>query len=65
MGEINVTVRDLRASKMCKRGTEEWFKKHGLSFEDFCHNGISSKILEDLNDAMAMKVVEAANGRRR
>lgn len=62
--EIIVTVRDLRASKMCKKGTEVWFKKYNLDFLDFCQNGISSKVIESCNDAMGMKVVEAAYKRR-
>ena len=65
MSEILVTVRDCRTAKMCRKGTKIWFKKKDLNFDDFVQNGISSKILEDLNDAMALKVVEVAHGRRK
>ena len=62
--DITILVRDLRSSKMCKKGTEVWFKKHNLNFKDFCLNGISSKILGSFDDAMATKVIKAAYKRR-
>jgi len=64
MKDVIVTVQDCRAAKLCKKGTRKWFKGHNLDFDDFVHNGISSEVLKKLNDAMAMKAVEVANGRR-
>jgi hypothetical protein len=62
---VIVTMRDIRACRMCARGAREFFISHGLDWSDFLRNGISSEILEGTGDAMAMRVVEAANGRRK
>lgn len=56
---------DVRKAKMCASGTRDFFKTHGLDFQDFLKNGIDAAILESLNDAMALQVIEAAkNGRK-
>lgn len=52
-----VTMRDVRACKMCARGARAFFVRHGLDWGDFLVNGIDSKALEQTGDAMAMRVV--------
>jgi len=50
-------------SKYCKNGTKLFFEKHDLDWNKFVSEGISSKLLVDTGDAMAIKLVEVANGR--
>ena len=59
---MKVTMRDVRACKMCARGAREFFKKHDLDWQDFIKNGIECEKLEALNDAMAMRVVQHVRG---
>lgn len=60
-----VTVRDVRAARMCIRGSRQFFIRHGLDWDDFLKNGIPGRVLADTGDAMALKVVEVArNGRQ-
>ncbi len=42
--------------RLCVRGARQWFRLHGLSFEDFIQHGIPCSKLEALNDALANKV---------
>lgn len=55
-----VTMRDVRACKMCARGARAFFKRHGLDWSDFIRNGIDASVLEATGDAMALKVVDYA-----
>lgn len=59
-----VTMRDIRAAKMCSRGTRAFFERHGLDFNDFLTNGIPAEKLEATGDAMAVRVCEVARGRQ-
>lgn len=60
-----ITMRDIRAAKMCSGGARRFFDRHGLDWKDFLDNGIESEIVLATGDAMARKVVEVANERRR
>lgn len=57
-------MRDVRAAKMCSSGAREFFKRQGLDWQDFLKNGIDSETLQKTGDAMALKVVEVAHGRK-
>ena len=60
---VIVTMKDIRASKLCSSGTRIFLEKHGFLWRDFLINGISATKLAATNDAMALKVVEVACGR--
>lgn len=59
-----ITMRDIRAVKMCSRGTRAFFIKHDLDWDEFLSEGIEAQKLLDTGDAMAIKVVENACGRK-
>lgn len=59
-----VTMRDVRAARMCSSGARKFFIRHGLDWQDFLKNGIESGALVATGDAMALKVVEVARERR-
>lgn len=61
-----VKLKHLRAVRMysnnlCIPGSREFFKRHGLDWEDFIRNGIDVEILLGIDDAMAHEVVRKAN----
>jgi hypothetical protein len=62
--EVIVTMRDVRAARMCSRGVRMFFTTRGWDYDDFLRNGISSSILEADGDALALRAVEAARERR-
>lgn len=64
MGEVIVTMRDIRAAKMCSKGARTFFERHGLDWGRFLKEGIPASELEKTQDAMALQVVEVANGRQ-
>lgn len=59
-----VTMRHIRAAKMCSRGACAFFKRHNLDWSSFLKNGIPEEELIATGDAMALQVVEVANGQR-
>lgn len=60
-----ITMRDIRAAKMCSRGARKFFERHGLDWGAFVKSGISAEKLEATGDAMAIQVVEVARGRKK
>lgn len=53
--------KDVRACGMCLHpGTKRFFEFHNLDYRDFIRNGIEVEKLRDLNDALAMQVIEKA-----
>lgn len=62
---VIVTMRDIRACKMCSGGTREFFARHSLDWNKFLTEGIPAEELEATGDAMALQVVEAARGRQK
>lgn len=42
------------------KGARPWFASHGLSWSDFLANGIHADRLRVLNDALADRVIAAA-----
>lgn len=59
-----ITMRDVRAAKMCSRGARAWFVRHGLDWAAFLREGIQDDVLLATGDAMAIRVVEVARGER-
>ena len=59
-----VTMRDIRAAKMCSSGTRAFFKRHGLDWHSFLKEGIQAELLESTGDAMAIRLVEVARGQK-
>jgi hypothetical protein len=58
-----ITMKDVRAAKMCSSGARAFFQKHNLDWKDFLENGITAKRVAETNDAMALRVIEVARGR--
>jgi hypothetical protein len=61
---VVVTVSHLRLSRMCCRGARAWFIEHGLDWTKFVNEGLPAEQFEATGDAMALKLVEVARGRR-
>ncbi|WP_294829246.1 hypothetical protein [uncultured Gilliamella sp.] len=61
--KIIVTRDDMIAVKQCSRGGREFFKRHGLDWNQFLKEGIDAEILRSTNDAMANQVIEHAERR--
>lgn len=59
-----IRMRDIRAAKMCSRGTRDFFLRHGLDWGDFLKNGIEAQKLWDTEDPMARQVVDLARKNR-
>lgn len=59
-----ITMRDVRAAKMCSRGARLFFKRYGLDWSQFIASGVESSVIEETGDAMGLKVVEVALERR-
>lgn len=62
---VVVTMRDIRACKMCSGGTRDFFKRHGMDWNKFLTEGLPEEQFIATGDAMAMQVVEAARGRQK
>jgi len=57
---VIVTVEDMMAVSYCARGSKAFARRYGLDMHSFIKNGIPANELLALNDAMAVKAVEAA-----
>jgi hypothetical protein len=51
-----VTMRHIRAARLCSRGTRTFFQRHGLDWVGFLRHGIAAERLEGTGDAMAIEV---------
>lgn len=58
--EVVVTMRHVRAAKLCARGTRAWFKRYDLDHNDFLANGIPAEKLIALGDPLGLRAVEEA-----
>lgn len=59
-----VTMADVRAAQGCSRGARSFCKRHGLNWAKFLEAGIPAEELEATQDAMALRIVEVARGRK-
>lgn len=62
---VIVTMKDIRACRMCSGGTRDFFKRHGMDWNLFLKEGLPEEEFIRTGDAMAMQVVEAARGRQK
>lgn len=62
--DFTIYMSDIRAAKMCSKGTRDFFCKHNLDWSDFLKNGVPASSLLNTNDHMARRVVEVARGRK-
>ena len=62
MTEVRVTMYHLRKAKMCSRGARGFFKEHNLDWNEFITIGTPASVIVATGDAMALEVVEVANG---
>ncbi len=62
MSEPVIVIRsnDMRRLNYCSRGVRQFFERSGLDYADFLRNGIPSDQLAATNNAMILKVIEAA-----
>jgi hypothetical protein len=64
--DLRIFVTDITRAGYCiGRGAKPWFAANGLDFRDFMKNGIPAADLLATGDAMAIRVVEQAEERRR
>lgn len=61
---VTVTMEHVRAARMCSRGARAFFERHGLDWQRFLAEGLPAEQIEATGDAMALKVVEVARGRK-
>lgn len=61
---MKIYISDLRKAKMCARGSRAFFLARGWDWQDFLKNGRDAQDFINTNDAMAMQVVEVANGQQ-
>ena len=60
---MKIYMFDIRRAKMCSSGTRAFFLSQGWDWQDFLKNGRDAQDFIDTKDAMALQVVEVANGR--
>lgn len=58
--DVIVTMKHIRAAKLCASGARNWFDVNGFSWNDFLINGKSADELEATGDALALRVTAAA-----
>lgn len=61
---MRITMRDVRAAKMCSRGARVFCARNGLDWAEFIKHGLDAKVIEATGDAMAKQLVEVARERR-
>lgn len=64
MSDFIIRMPDIRAAFMCSKGSREFFRLHGLDWQDFLRNGIPASTLLATGDVMAQRLVEVARGRQ-
>jgi len=60
---IQVTIQDLRASRLCFQGARPWFRRHGLDWQQFLKDGLDAETLAATGDALALRVIAIAEAR--
>lgn len=64
---MKIHVSDLRLMDpiYCVGGTKQFFKDHNMDWRAFCKDGVDEEEFLATKDHMAIKLVEAAHGRRK
>lgn len=57
---VMVTMRHMRAARMCSRGARQFFAKRGWDWSAFLRDGLPVEMFEETGDAMAMQVAAVA-----
>jgi hypothetical protein len=60
---MRIHMHHIRQAKMCSRGARDFFVRHGLDWPRFLEEGLPEEDFINTQDAMALHVVEVANGR--
>jgi hypothetical protein len=60
---MQIYMNHIRQAHMCSRGAREFFVKHGLDWRGFLAEGLPEEDFINTQDAMALHLVEVANGR--
>lgn len=58
-----VTTQDLKACRLCAKGSRRWFEYHGLDWAGFVRDGIPAEAMLATGDSQVLQVVEAAERR--
>lgn len=58
--DIIVTMRHVRAARMCASGAREWFKKNNLDFLRFTREGLPIETIEAAGGSAALIVAALA-----
>ena len=61
---MKIKMEHIRQARMCSRGARDFFIRHNLDWGTFLQEGIDEELLIATGDAMALQVVEVANGRQ-
>lgn len=56
--KIIITPTDLLRVNYCALGTRMWFRKIGLNWEKFLHQGLPSNEIINTGDAMAIDLID-------
>lgn len=62
-GDVIVSMADVRAAKLCMKGSRAWCKAHNIDWRDFAANGIPASVLIATGDPMVARVVDVASAR--
>jgi len=63
--DLIVTIKDVRAAKLCAGGSRKFCRRHGIDWNDFVTNGIPASRLLEIDSAIMVDLVEVARGRRK
>jgi len=63
--DIIVTMKDVRAAKLCSGGSRKFCERNGIDWNDFLENGIRASELLKIDSAIMVDLVEVARGRRK
>jgi hypothetical protein len=58
--DLMVTMRHVRAARLCSRGARAWCEAHGFSWSGFLDDGLPADVLEATGDPFALQAVAAA-----
>lgn len=57
---VIVTMKHVRAARLCSRGARAWFASYDLPWSTFLAEGLPADVLEATGDPLAAKAVAAA-----
>lgn len=58
--EIMVKVHHIREAQLCTRGGRAWFRKYGISWDEFLTTGVSVERIVATGDAFGERVADIA-----